>query len=48
MISFSFLPGTGRGASEAGGGGVPQTLRLPRAPSTAFGGPPPRAGKECA
>jgi len=50
MTTFLFLPGTGRRTSEAGGGGAPQTLRLPRAPSTTgyAGGPPPRAGEECA
>jgi UDP-N-acetylmuramoylalanine--D-glutamate ligase len=43
------LPGTGRGASEAGGGGVPQGApfaEAPLHPQPAAGGPPPRAGKD--
>jgi leucyl-tRNA synthetase len=47
MAHQKHLPGTGRGtAGEAGGGGgVPHALRLRHAPSTAFGGPPPRTGE---
>jgi propionyl-CoA carboxylase alpha chain len=36
----------GRGTGEAGGGDSPRADRLPHRPSTAFGGPPPRAGEE--
>jgi ribonuclease R len=46
VASFPILPGTGRGTSEAGGGaGRGQRRRAP-GPSTAFGGPPPRAGED--
>ncbi|EZP52561.1 hypothetical protein BW41_02321 [Sphingomonas sp. RIT328] len=36
MAAFAFLPGTGRGTSEAGGGGLPQTHRWWSAPSTSL------------
>ena len=45
----AILPGTGRGTSEAGGGGVPQGTpfaEAPLHPQPAAGGPPPRAGKD--
>ncbi len=45
----AILPGTGRGTSEAGGGGVPQTTssaEAPLHPQPAAGGPPPRAGED--
>ena len=43
------LPGTGRGTSEAGGGGESQALSPEQAPlhhQPAAGGPPPRAGED--
>ncbi len=45
----AILPGTGRGTSEAGGGGVPQTTssaEAPLHPQPAADGPPPRAGED--
>ena len=45
------LPGTGRGTSEAGGGGAPQAVSLAEAPlhhQPAADGPPPRTGEELA
>ncbi len=43
------LPGTGRGTSEAGGGGVPHGASLADAPlHHPADGPPPRAGEELA
>jgi glycyl-tRNA synthetase beta chain len=45
------LPGTGRGTSEAGGGGSPRTPPLvanPLHPQPPAGGPPPRAGEDLA
>ncbi len=43
------LPGTGRGASEAGGGGVPHGASLADAPPHhPADGPPPRSGEELA
>ncbi len=45
----AILPGTGRGTSEAGGGGVPQatsSAEAPLHPQPAAGGPPPRAGED--
>ncbi len=45
----AILPGTGRGASEAGGVGVPQGTpfaEVPLHPQPAAGGPPPRAGED--
>ena len=48
MTSNTILPGTGRwlaaGQTE---GAIPQSC-APIAPSTACGGPPPRAGEELA
>ncbi len=49
MSGDDILPGTGRGTSEAGGGGVPQASPLVEAPlhhQPAAGGPPPRAGED--
>ena len=45
--SLKILPGTGRGTSEAGGGG-PQTLQNPTVGPLrhAFGAPPPRSGED--
>jgi hypothetical protein len=49
MINEQILPGTGRwlaaGQTE---GAIPQRCAAPIAPSTACGGPPPRAGEELA
>ncbi len=44
----SILPSMGRGTIRAvnGGGGTPQAKRLWEPPSTACGGPPPRAGED--
>ena len=49
MVMLQFLPGTGRGTGEAGGGGSPPhaTLRVGDSPlHHPSGGPPPRAGEE--
>ncbi|WP_230481439.1 UDP-N-acetylmuramoyl-L-alanine--D-glutamate ligase [Sphingomonas sp. Leaf21] len=45
----AILPGTGRGTSEAGGGGAPQATPFSDTPlhhQPAAGGPPPRAGED--
>ncbi|WP_294278700.1 UDP-N-acetylmuramoyl-L-alanine--D-glutamate ligase [uncultured Sphingomonas sp.] len=45
----AILPGTGRGSSEAGGGGAPQATPSAEAPlhhQPAAGGPPPRTGED--
>ncbi|MEA3079026.1 MAG: hypothetical protein QOF05_434 [Sphingomonadales bacterium] len=47
--SFQFLPGTGRGTIQRSGmvvGSHCRTLQSLWAPSTAYGGSPPRAGEE--
>ena len=45
--SLEILPGTGRGTSEASGGGLPQSQREEANPlRRAFGAPPPRPGED--
>ncbi|WP_374139966.1 cysteine desulfurase [Sphingomonas sp. 32-62-10] len=49
MMDDQILPGTGRGTSEAGGGGAPNSVALEEAPlhpAAARRGPPPRAGED--
>jgi hypothetical protein len=49
MQTSQFLPGTGRRTSRRlveGGCRQHHPLRALKAPTTAFGGPPPRAGEE--
>ena len=43
---IEILPGTGRGTSEAGGGGSPQAMSSRHAPSVALRAPPPRPGED--
>jgi tRNA pseudouridine55 synthase len=48
VYSLEILPGTGRGTGAAGGGGAPQTPRLPDGPlHHPSGGPLPPAGEDC-